>query len=201
MSNATCVVTFSYQEIDYHCSICPPFYDGKDCSKGISSSASSISILFFSTRFPSFPYVSCCYSLVSLQAVVVRSTDNGIHRIDHVSIRLIAQYVFLTPIYWITILPLGSFIGPLNNWALLVAKVSLWFHKNEKKNPVLHVKERPLRGQKGRGGRVRSVCSDLFSVPYFFKLSRRLTAIYFQLKKFLTLLLFILFNPRFCQPQ
>ena len=135
MSNATCVVTYSYQENDYHCSICPPFYDGKDCSKGISSSASSISILFFSTRFQSFPYVSFCYSLVSLQAVVVRSTDNGIHRIDHVSIWLIAQYVFLTLIYWITILPLGSVIGPLNNWALLVAKVSLWFHKNEKKKP------------------------------------------------------------------
>ena len=174
MSNATCVVTFSYQENDYHCSICPPFYDGKDCSKGISSSASSISILFFSTRFPSFPYVSCCYSLVSLQAVVVRSTDNGIHRIDHVSIRLIAQYVFLTPIYWITILPLGSVISPLNNWALLVAKVSLWFHKNEKKKtPVLHVKERPLRGENPSaegegGGGLGQFALTFFSVPYFF---------------------------------
>ena len=174
MSNATCVVTFSYQENDYHCSICPPFYDGKDCSKGISSSASSISILFFSTRFPSFPYVSCCYSLVSLQAVVVRSTDNGIHRIDHVSIRLIAQYVFLTPIYWITILPLGSVIGPLNNWALLVAKVSLWFHKNEKKNPSATRERKTFaRGESecrrgGRGGRVRSVCSDLFFCFVFF---------------------------------
>ena len=157
MSNATCVVTYSYQENDYHCSICPPFYDGKDCSKGISSSASSISILFFSTRFPSFPYVSFCYSLVSLQAVVVRSTDNGIHRIDHVSIRLIAQYVFLTPIYWTTILPLGSVIGPLNNWALLVAKVSLWFHKNEKKKTQCYTWKKDLcegriRVQKGRGG-------------------------------------------------
>ena len=51
---------------------------------------------------------------------------------------------------------MGSVIGPLNNWALLVAKVSLWFHKNEKKNPVLHVKERPLRGEnpsaEGEGG-------------------------------------------------
>ena len=157
MSNATCVVTYSYQENDYHCSICPPFYDGKDCSKGISSSASSISILFFSTRFQSFPYVSFCYSLVSLQAVVVRSTDNGIHRIDHVSIWLIAQYVFLTLIYWITILPLGSVIGPLNNWALLVAKVSLWFHKNEKKKPQCYTWKKDLcegriRVQKGREG-------------------------------------------------
>ena len=157
MNNATCVVSYSYQENDYHCSICPPFYDGKDCSKGISSSASSISILFFSTRFPSFPYVSCCYSLVSLQAVVVRSTDNGIHRIDHVSIRLIAQYVFLTPIYWI------------KKFCRWVALLALWitghywsrrFHfgsiKMKKKNPVLHVKERPLRGEnpsaEGEGG-------------------------------------------------
>ena len=48
ISNATCVV--NYKENDYHCSICPPFYNGKDCGKGISYSASSISILFFSTR-------------------------------------------------------------------------------------------------------------------------------------------------------
>ncbi|CAH3045923.1 unnamed protein product, partial [Pocillopora meandrina] len=37
-----------------------------------------------------------------------------------------------------------------------------------------------------------------FSVSYSFKLCRKLTAIYFQLNNFLALLLFILFNLRFC---
>ena len=37
--------------------------------------------------------VSSCYSSMSLQAVVVLSMDNSVYRIDHVSIRLIAQYV------------------------------------------------------------------------------------------------------------
>ena len=69
------------------------------------------------------------------------------------------------------------------------------------------MKERPLRGEnpsaegEGGGGGLGQFALTFFSVSYFFKLRRRLTAIYFQLKKYLTLLLFILFNPRFCQPQ
>mgnify|MGYP000718916710 CR=1 FL=1 len=68
------------------------------------------------------------------------------------------------------------------------------------KNRVLHVKERPLRGENPSaegGGGLAQFAPTFFSVSYSFKLCRRLTAICFQLKKISALK----FNPRFCQPQ